>query len=60
MNALPGYPPTLSLKLSVQTGAAGERPIATLEPTDHPLAIEQRDGIALDRVLEIVAPFMAH
>jgi hypothetical protein len=24
-----------------------------LEPTDHPLAIEQRDGITLARVVEI-------
>jgi hypothetical protein len=26
-----------------------------LEPTDHPLAVEQRDGITFDRVLEIYA-----
>lgn len=59
-NRLPGYPDTLSLKLSIQPQEQGARPIASLDPTDHPLAIEQRDGIALEKVLEIVAPFLAH
>ena len=59
-NRLPDYPDTLSLKLSVQTRTADLRPTVTLEPTDHPLAIEQRDGIALEDVLRIVQPFLAH
>lgn len=28
-------------------------PYVELEPTDHPLAIEQRNGITLERVKEI-------
>jgi hypothetical protein len=31
-----------------------------LEPTDHPLAIEQRDGMAIERAIEISAPFIEH
>jgi hypothetical protein len=35
------------------------RPFVELEPTDHPLALEQRHGISVDRVAEIYA-IMAH
>ena len=31
----------------------GQRPLITLEPTDHPLAVEQREGITMARVQEI-------
>jgi Endoribonuclease L-PSP/Uncharacterized protein conserved in bacteria (DUF2199) len=58
LNQLPNYPPTLGLKLSVQPGAKGMRPLATLEAADHPLAIEQREGIALAKVLEFVGPWL--
>ena len=51
--ALPGYPETLLLKTSVHTRAVGRRPFVELEPTDHPLAVEQRTGITWDRVQEI-------
>jgi hypothetical protein len=51
--ALPGYPDTLHLKTHVHTRAVGRRPFVELEPTDHPLAVEQRAGITLDRVQEI-------
>ena len=34
----------------------GVRPYIELEPTDHPLAVEQRsNGITVDRVAEILA-----
>lgn len=59
-NRLPDYPDTLSLKLSVQPQKKGKRPELTLEPTEHPLAVDQRDGIALGRILEIVEPYIAH
>ena len=59
-NRLPGYPETLALKTSVQTKREGDRPILTLEPTDHPLVIEQQDGMSLARALEIVGPFLEH
>ncbi len=50
---LPGYPNTLSLKTHVHTRAVGRRPFVELEPTDHPLAVEQRTGITWERVQEI-------
>jgi hypothetical protein len=37
----------------VHTRAVGVRPYIQLEPTDHPLAVEQRTGITLARVQEI-------
>ncbi|MFE3286272.1 DUF2199 domain-containing protein, partial [Streptomyces sp. NPDC059233] len=50
------YPTTtLNLKTNVHTRPVGERPFVELEPTDHPLAVEQRTGITLDRVREIAA-----
>jgi hypothetical protein len=51
---LPLYqPPALSLKTRVHTQPVGQRPLIELEPTDHPLAVEQRTGITLARVQEI-------
>jgi hypothetical protein len=48
---LPFYSPsTINLKTNVHTRPVGQRPFVELEPTDHPLAVEQRTGIALDRV----------
>ena len=51
---LPAYSlTTLNLKTRVHTQPVGLRPLVELEPTDHPLASEQRDGIALARVQEL-------
>jgi hypothetical protein len=51
---LPVYPAeTLNLKTEVHTEAVGTRPHVVLEPTDHPLAVEQRDGITTNRVQEM-------
>lgn len=52
--SLPLYPETLSLKTHVHTRPLGQRPFVELEPTDHPLAVEQRTGITMERVREIV------
>jgi hypothetical protein len=54
-NNLPLYPTTLGLKTNLHLRSGGVRPAIELEPTDHPLAIEQRAGISLQRVEEIVA-----
>ena len=51
--SLPGYPETLHLKTHVHTREVGLRPLLELEPTDHPLAVEQRQGITMARVQEI-------
>jgi hypothetical protein len=51
---IPIYQPTtLSLKTHVHSQPVGIRPIVELEPTDHPLAVEQRTGITLARVQQI-------
>jgi hypothetical protein len=47
------YPSTLSLKAHVHTGPVGNAPLIELEPTDDPLAVEQRTGITIDRLIEI-------
>lgn len=53
-SSLPGYPETLNLKTNVHLRPHGFRPWIELEPTDHPLAIEQREGITMSRVHEIL------
>ena len=54
-NGLIGYPDTFNLKCHVHPQQLRQRPLIELEPTDHPLAVEQRDGISFDRLLEIYA-----
>ena len=54
-NRLKGYPDTLKQKCQVHPLAGRNRPDIKLEPTEHPLAVEQRDGITFDRLLEIYA-----
>ncbi|MGW3638582.1 DUF2199 domain-containing protein [Streptomyces sp. NPDC005143] len=44
---------TTNLKTNAHTRPVGERPFIELEPTGHPLAVEQRTGITQDRVREI-------
>ena len=48
---LPGFmPSTLSLKTHVHTQPVGQRPEIELEPTEHPLAVAQRQGVSLAQV----------
>jgi len=54
---LPVYPSTLNLKTHVHFRDDGIRPYIELEATDHPLSVEQRDGISTQRVAEIFAFF---
>jgi hypothetical protein len=51
--SIPCYPQTLNLKTMVHTREVGIRPFIELEPTEHPLAVEQREGIYMARVREI-------
>jgi hypothetical protein len=51
--ALPVYPDTENLKTMVCPRQQGLRPQILLEPTDHPLAVEQRNGMSMERVIEI-------
>ncbi|WP_395020985.1 DUF2199 domain-containing protein [Dongia sp.] len=52
---LPLYGGTLHLKTNLHLRNRGQRPFIELEPTDHPLAVEQRNGITVERVQEIIA-----
>ena len=47
------YPETVLLKTHVHTRPPGQRPLVELEPTEHPLAVEQRNGITMERVRKI-------
>jgi hypothetical protein len=58
-NKIPIYPDTLNLKTNISSKDVKDRPTITLEPTDHPLAVEQRNGITYERVEQIAAQ-MAH
>jgi hypothetical protein len=46
---LPFYPDTSELKVNVHTLPVGTRPTIELEQSKHPLSIEQRDGITMER-----------
>lgn len=52
-SAVPGYPDTQQLKTMVRIRPWPTRPFVELEPTGHPLAVEQREGITLARVRQI-------
>lgn len=58
-SSLPVYPETLGLKVNVHTRDVGIRPLIEVEPTDHPLAVEQREGVTAGRVTKI-AETMLH
>ncbi len=51
---LGGYPDTMHLKVQVHSRAPGVVPWIELEPTDHPMAVEQKSGISVDRWRELV------
>lgn len=54
-NNIPLYPTTYGLKANIHLRPSPERPSVRLERTDHPLAIEQWNGITFARVEEIAA-----
>jgi hypothetical protein len=57
-SAVPGHPDTQQLKTMVHVRPWPTRPFVELESTDHPLAIEQRQGITVARAREIAERFM--
>jgi hypothetical protein len=48
--ALPEYPDTLDLNVAVHSRPVGERPFVEVGPTEHPLALEQRNGLSWEQV----------
>ena len=55
-NSLPGYPETLNLPCDVVTAELDLRPNIVLRDGDHPLIDEQREGITVDRLLDLIGP----
>lgn len=57
-NDLPTYEPTTwALKARVHQNPVGYRPWVELEPTDHPLSVEQREGLSDERIAAIYHAF---
>lgn len=52
-NKIEIYPNTLGLKLQIETRPFGQKHFFRLLPMQHSLAVEQRDGISLERLREI-------
>ncbi len=50
---IPCYPDTINLKTMVHTRTIGLCPVIELEPSKHPIAVEQREGITLERIKQI-------
>lgn len=53
--SLPNYPESENLKTMFHPRSDRTTPHIELEPTNHPLAVEQRNGISQDRLAEIYA-----
>jgi hypothetical protein len=53
-NQIAPYPDTLRLAAKVHLQAGGWRPRLELAPTDHPLAVHQREGIELEELLGMI------
>jgi hypothetical protein len=56
---LPVYATCFQLKTMMHTRAPGIRPYIEVEPTDHPLAVEQHHGVTMSRV-EAIASTLLH
>lgn len=52
-NRLPDYPETQELKTRLHVRAYPLRPTVELEPIEHPLAVDQREGIARERAIQL-------
>ncbi|OCA84057.1 hypothetical protein A8F94_15110 [Bacillus sp. FJAT-27225] len=51
--SIPCYPETINLKTMVHTRPVGVTPYIELEPIEHPLALEQRNGITIERIKQL-------
>jgi hypothetical protein len=54
-NWINGYPDPHEIACNLFLRSDNQRPRIVLQPTDYPLAVEQHQGITLDRVKEIAA-----
>ena len=51
---IPEYPDTMYLKTKVHQRDVGQRPIVELESSNHPLSVDQRNGISTEHLRQIV------
>lgn len=54
-NSIDGYPETLNLRTMMSSRTVNDRPFLQLDESDHPLALDQRNGITSQRIREIAA-----
>jgi hypothetical protein len=54
-NSVPVYPETLNLKTTVCLRGELWRPRIQVQPSDHPLGLDQRDGITISRAHDLSA-----
>jgi hypothetical protein len=59
-NQLPDYPDTLRVKVNVWPQTSKRRPLLEVEATEHPLSLDQREGISLERLLERLPSYWSH
>lgn len=59
-NNVSQYPPTAGLKTNVYLRKDNLRPTIMIEPTNHPFAVDQREGITLEKVEKLVSAMMPH
>jgi hypothetical protein len=51
--SISAYPETINLKLSIQPSSPGLTPLFSVEVTDHPLSLDQQNGISITRWHEL-------
>ncbi len=54
-NRIPGYPDTLRTRCRARVEPGGDRPLLELEPTEHPLSVDSRQGIDLERAIRLAS-----
>jgi len=57
-NMLPCYPNTLEVIGAAVLQSGNQRPMIELEPTDHPLFDDYRDGVSWEKAIDIVQVVM--
>ena len=53
-NEVRGFPDSFALKANLIPQDGRRRPLMELEPTSHPLAVAQCEGVELGKILEIL------
>ncbi len=57
-NSLALYPDTFNLQITVRVKPINERPVFLVDERSHPLAVEQQEGITLEKAREYVCSLM--